>query len=113
MSNSALSFRERFTHKPIMLINVGFSWFPAREDIPTSRKECLDTENGIYYEGTKSTTASGKTCMKWSLLRIREEKNYCRNRLGKWEKPGCYVLVGKHTVALQLCDIPMCCKSLD
>ena len=79
----------------------------------TSRKECLDTESGIYYEGTESTTASGKTCLNWDLLVKnlgREERNYCRNRLGKWKKPGCWVLIGKRRAKLEFCDIPMCCK---
>ena len=75
--------------------------------VPKQHKECLDTEKGLYYEGTKSTTASGKTCMKWSdVFGKGEQSNYCRNKLGKWEKPGCYVEDNEK----ELCDIPMCRK---
>ena len=84
--------------------------FTARENMPTvsqSHKECLETRTGIYYEGTKSTTASGKTCLNWSdVWPEGENHNYCRNRLGQFTKPACWVT----QISFELCDIPMCGK---
>ena len=92
--------------------------FIAREDMLTvqgSHKECLDTENGAHYEGTQSTTSTGdfgRTCITWGeVFHDGEEHNYCRNRQGKWRKPGCYVKSSNgQTTMFKYCSIPLCGK---
>ncbi|KJH50878.1 kringle domain protein [Dictyocaulus viviparus] len=77
-------------------------------------------DSGKYYEGTASTTTTGKTCMNWSEAPSREynvarypelrySKNYCRNPGGKKTKPWCYSQpLGQE----EYCDVPQCSRDL-
>ncbi|CAB3404440.1 unnamed protein product [Caenorhabditis bovis] len=72
--------------------------------------------SGTQYEGTVSTTITGKQCAPWSDSTSREfnihryselarSKNYCRNPGGKKTRPWCYSLpLGQE----EYCDVPQC-----
>ncbi|XP_065922737.1 uncharacterized protein [Magallana gigas] len=90
-------------------------------------KECREDERGLKYEGTKSVSSSGRTCMRWSAVekhcltynKSMLKENYCRNPDGhrslwcfthqkgfSWFKWTCPVR-GKR----EPCDVPFCVQA--
>uniref|UniRef100_F1KSM7 receptor protein-tyrosine kinase n=1 Tax=Ascaris suum TaxID=6253 RepID=F1KSM7_ASCSU len=77
-------------------------------------------DSGKNYEGTMSTTKSGKRCMNWSQSTSREfnmerypilrnSKNYCRNPGGKKTSPWCYALPNGQE---EYCDVRQCPENI-
>ena len=85
--------------------------FKAGEKKIASTEDCLQTENGADYKGTKAEDERGYPCKDWSLTEIAEvmspaDKNYCRNPYpDTGKKPWCYLVTGGRW---GYCDIPMC-----
>lgn len=73
-------------------------------------EECY-TGDGTDYQGTASTTVSGKTCLTWSgVYSFLPDNNYCRNYFANYgfTEPVCYMVPGTYYV--ESCGIPKCCK---
>lgn len=79
--------------------------------------------NGQYYMGQVNVTKSGISCQKWDSQKphthiqppnvfpqVQNAENYCRNAGGEEPSPWCYTM--NESVRWQLCDIPLCRKSL-
>ncbi|RCN47069.1 kringle domain protein, partial [Ancylostoma caninum] len=94
---------------------------PVETDIPRNHlTHFCYVDSGKHYEGTASTTVTGKPCMNWNDAPSREYninrypelrygKNYCRNPGGKKTKPWCYSQpMGQE----EYCDIPQCSRDL-
>uniref|UniRef100_A0A6Q2Y9E0 Prothrombin n=1 Tax=Esox lucius TaxID=8010 RepID=A0A6Q2Y9E0_ESOLU len=74
-------------------------------------------ESGLNYNGTISTTISGKTCQYWNskfphkITYVQLVGNHCRNPDGDMEGPWCYIdRLGNVTINycdLKLCDDPL------
>ena len=83
-----------------------------------SSTECKQTKLGSEYQGTRSTTTSGKTCQRWdqqtphipytvnAFPNPSEEENYCRNPDGESEGPWCYTV--DPATRWDYCGIPYC-----
>ncbi|EYC36745.1 hypothetical protein Y032_0861g2738 [Ancylostoma ceylanicum] len=94
---------------------------PVETDIPRNHlTHFCYVDSGKHYEGTASTTVTGKSCMNWSDAPSREYnvnrypelrygKNYCRNPGGKKTKPWCY---SQPMAQEEYCDIPQCSRDL-
>ena len=82
--------------------------------------DCIDEENdpkGLYYNGTWSTTTSGRTCQEWSRLyphshayreKLGKHRNYCRN-INNLAHPWCYT-TDPDKVWEYCATAPTCCK---
>ncbi|KAK6021099.1 kringle domain protein, partial [Ostertagia ostertagi] len=94
---------------------------PIESEIPRGHlTHFCYVDSGKHYEGSASTTITGKTCMNWNDAPSREynvarypellyAKNYCRNPGGKKTKPWCYSQpLGQE----EYCDIPQCSRDL-
>ena len=76
-------------------------------------KNCKEDKLGLKYNGTTSTTKSGRTCQRWDsqyphphVKHKKEAENYCRNPDGEPEGPWCYTKsIWKRW---EYCDIPIC-----
>ena len=86
--------------------------------------DCYTEEDlGIRYNGTVSTTESGRMCQSWdsntphfhpitSLHRYYlEDHNYCRNPEGRGKRPWCYTM--DPTVRWEYCDVLNCSAILE
>jgi hypothetical protein len=74
--------------------------------------DCLKTFKGAEYEGTISTTVTGRICQVWSLDTPHShsyndvgDHNYCRNRDGE-NRPWCYTT--DPDVTWEFCYVPYC-----
>ncbi|XP_062587556.1 peptidase inhibitor 16-like [Saccostrea cucullata] len=76
----------------------------------TENEDCY-TGDGSNYQGTASTTVSGKTCLLWSsVLSFLPNNNYCRNYFAAYgfTEPVCYMKPGTYYV--ESCVVPKCSK---
>ncbi|XP_048780976.2 GLIPR1-like protein 1 [Ostrea edulis] len=75
-----------------------------------SDEDCF-TGDGSDYQGTASTTVSGKTCLNWSdVYSFLPGNNYCRNYFAAYgfTEPVCYMQTGTHYI--ESCGVPKCGK---
>lgn len=73
-----------------------------------SDEDCF-TGDGSDYQGTASTTVSGKTCLNWSdVYSFLPGNNYCRNYFAAYgfTEPVCYMQTGTHYI--ESCGVPKC-----
>ncbi|XP_048780979.2 peptidase inhibitor R3HDML-like [Ostrea edulis] len=76
----------------------------------SSNEDCF-TGDGSDYQGTASTTVSGKTCLNWSdVYSFLPGNNYCRNYFAAYgfTEPVCYMQPGTNYV--ESCGVPKCDK---
>ena len=74
---------------------------------------CKEDKLGLKYNGTTSTTKSGRKCQRWDsqyphphIKHKGEKENYCRNPDGEPEGPWCFTTsIWKRW---EYCDIPIC-----
>lgn len=69
--------------------------------------------NGASYNGTVNKTATGMTCLPWSInpflsqpIYNNLQNNFCRNPQGYGKVPWCYI--NKASRLWEYCDIPTC-----
>lgn len=104
---------------------------PISETVTANWEDCKPTVGGVCYNGTTSTTSSGRTCQRWDTQTPHEHKlinsnrfpertlaevaNYCRNPDGE-NTVWCYTT--DDDKRWEICDIPVCsttgnhCRSL-
>ncbi|XP_029470685.1 muscle, skeletal receptor tyrosine-protein kinase isoform X2 [Rhinatrema bivittatum] len=76
-------------------------------------------DNGRFYQGSVSATASGIPCQKWSeqaphlhrrspqvFPELSNSGHYCRNPGGENDRPWCYTM--DKNVRWEYCDVPLC-----
>ena len=86
--------------------------------------DCYNEDDlGVHYNGTVSTTVSGRTCQAWddttphfhpltSLYRpYLEGHNYCRNPEGRGSQPWCYTT--DPDMRWEYCNVPLCAGATD
>ncbi|VDI19506.1 plasminogen, partial [Mytilus galloprovincialis] len=78
-------------------------------------KECIDNQLGLDYDGTVSTTDTGRTCQQWSETyphshqlteKLGDQQNYCRNADNEPFGPWCYTTDA--ATRWEYCTVPHC-----
>lgn len=78
-------------------------------------KECIDNQLGVDYDGTVSTTDTGRTCQYWSETyphshhlteELGDQHNYCRNADNEPFGPWCYTTDA--ATRWEYCTVPHC-----
>jgi len=89
-----------------------------------AEKECKTNPAGNGYDGTKSVSAIGKTCIRWTKVEnydittklpvddVTKAKNYCR-KLADTDRdhPSCVVLIDSKSQTEEMCKIDFCGES--
>ncbi|XP_076082109.1 uncharacterized protein LOC143052856 isoform X2 [Mytilus galloprovincialis] len=81
-------------------------------DIPVCDTGCYNrNSSGSKYNGTISTTMSGRTCLNWKsvnspLVSFHENHNFCRNPNSFLMKPWCYTDADRYR--FEFCNVPLC-----
>ncbi|CAG2219381.1 PLG [Mytilus edulis] len=81
-------------------------------DIPVCDTGCYNrNSSGSKYNGTISTTMSGRTCLNWKsvnspFVSFHENHNFCRNPNSFLMKPWCYTDADRYR--FEFCNVPLC-----
>jgi len=75
--------------------------------------DCKQTDKGLEYAGTQSTSATGLKCKAWAFYEknfpeksFKLAKNYCRNPDGELGGPWCYT--DDPSTLWESCDVKIC-----
>ncbi|CAG2222395.1 PLG [Mytilus edulis] len=81
-------------------------------NIPVCDTGCYNrNSSGSKYNGTISTTMSGRTCLNWKsvnspFVSFHENHNFCRNPNSFLMKPWCYTDADRYR--FEFCNVPLC-----